>query len=62
MIGRVLTWYDDPRDAERDDKAHYRAMSPQLRIDEMVGLLNSWGKWNERRLERVARFVEVPRS
>jgi hypothetical protein len=57
---RKVTWYEDPSDAERDDRAYYAALTPQQRLDAMVDLLNRWGKWNERRLKRVARFVEVP--
>lgn len=59
---RIVTWFDSPEKAEEALRKHYRSMTPQKRLDEMVELLNRWGGWNERRLERVARFVELPRS
>jgi predicted Fe-S protein YdhL (DUF1289 family) len=59
---RKVTWFDSPEAAEEADRLRYASLTPQERLDEMVALLNRWGKWNERRLERVARFVEVPRS
>ena len=57
-IKRRITWYDDPDAAEDDVREHYRQMTPQQRLDEMVGLLNRVGKWNERRLTRVARLIK----
>ena len=61
-VERKVTWFDSPEEAEEADRLHYANMTPQERLDEMVALLNRWGKWNERRLERVARFVELPPS
>ena len=58
MIERRITWYDDPDVAETDVGEHYRRMTPQQRLDEMVELLNRVGKWNERRLTRVARLIK----
>jgi hypothetical protein len=59
---RRVTWFNGPEEADAADKAHYAAMTPQQRLDEMVELLNRWGGWNERRLERVARFIEISRD
>ena len=58
-IERRITWYENPDAAEADVREHYRRMTPQERLDEMVGLLNRVGKWNERRLTRVARLIEL---
>lgn len=58
-IERVVTIFDSPEDAERDLDAHYAAMHPDERLREMSALLNRWGGWRERRLERTARFVSV---
>jgi hypothetical protein len=58
MIERRIRWYDDPDVAEADIREHYRCMTPQARLDEMVELLNLVGKWNERRLTRVARLIK----
>lgn len=57
---RKVTWYDDPEVAEADIIEHYRKLTPQQRLDEMMELLNKFGGWNERRLERVAQFIEIP--
>lgn len=56
---RIVTVFDDPEEAERDLDRHYAAMTPDERLREMSELLNRWGGWHERRLERVARFVDV---
>lgn len=56
---RTVTIFDDPEQAERELDLHYAAMTPDDRLREMVDLLNRWGGWNERRLERVAHFVDV---
>lgn len=57
-IERKITRFDNPAEAEEAVRLHYASMTPQQRLDEMVAMLNRWGKWNERGLERVARFVD----
>jgi hypothetical protein len=59
-IERKLTWFDSPEEAEEAVRQHYRQMTPKQRMDEMVELLNRWGKWNERRLERIYQVIDVP--
>ena len=61
-MNRTVKWFDDPRDADLEDAEFYAKMTCQERLDAMVELLNTWGKWNERRLERVAHFVELPQG
>jgi len=58
VIERRITWYDDSDVARADVQEHYRNMTPQARLDEMVDLLNRVGKWSERRLTRVARLIK----
>ena len=58
MIERRITWYENPEDADADLCDHYRKMTSQQRLDEMVELLNRVGKWNERRLTRTARLIK----
>ena len=59
-IERKVTWYDDPDEADAAVREHYENMTPQERLDEMVEMLNRWGKWNERRIVRVAQIIEIP--
>ena len=61
-IERKITYFDSLEEAERAVDEHYAAMTPQQRLDEMIEMLNRWGHWHERRLERVARFVEISGS
>lgn len=61
-VVRKVTWFDSPEAAEREVDAYYASLTPQERLDEMVRLLNEVGHWNERRLERVVEFIEVPRG
>jgi hypothetical protein len=61
-IARTITWFDSPADADAADRTHYAEMTPQERLNEMVELLDRWGNWHERRLDRVARIVDVPRG
>lgn len=61
-IARTFQVFDDPQKADEQISDYYRSLTPQQRLDEMVQLLNRWGQWNERRLERVATIIEVPRS
>lgn len=49
-----------PEDAEEMVWKHYSQMLPQERLDELVLLLNNWGKWHERRLERTAQVLTIP--
>ncbi len=56
---RTVAIFDDPEEAERELDRHYAALTPDERMREMCELLNRWGGWNERRLQRVARFVDV---
>jgi hypothetical protein len=57
-----VQWFSDPPEADEQDRARYAAMTPQQRMDEMCGLLNRWGKWIERRLEKVVEILELDES
>jgi len=56
-----VTWFDTPEEADRLTTAHYAEMTPQERLDEMVKFLNEFGNWNERRLVRTARLLDIPK-
>ena len=58
---REATWFKGPEDAEQAMRDRERTLSQAERMAEYVEFLNSWG-WNERRLTRVAEFIELPRS
>ena len=60
LVERTVTWFETPEDADQADILHYSRMTSQEKLDEMVRLLNEFGKWNEQRLNRIVRFVEVP--
>jgi len=47
QVERKVTWFDSPEEVEEADRRHYANMTPHERMDEMVSLLNRWGKWNE---------------
>lgn len=56
--GWTLTWFDDPSEADRLDRAELDAMTPQQRLDLLIDMLRRWGKTDERRFERVLTFTE----
>jgi hypothetical protein len=62
MSLRQVRIFEDPAEAEAEVDAYYESLTPQQRLDEMVRLCNEWGKWNERRLERVATVIDLTRS
>lgn len=47
-----------PEEADRRDRDWMLSLSPQERLDYMIGLVGRWGNTDERRLERVLVFVE----
>jgi len=57
---RRITFIGTPEEADAADREHYAKMTPQERLDEMIELLNKWGHWNERRLERIVQVLDVP--
>jgi hypothetical protein len=61
-VDKDAVWIGTPEEAEELDRARYAAMTPQERLNAMIELNNRWGKWNERRLERIFEFIEVPRG
>jgi hypothetical protein len=60
--GWTMEWFNDPRDADAQDLARERALTPQQRLDEMLSLMIRWGHVRERAFERVLEIVEVPPS
>jgi hypothetical protein len=60
-IDKSKVWIGSPEEAEDALREHYRNMTPQQRLDEMAALLDRWGGWSERRLERVAQFFTIPK-
>jgi hypothetical protein len=57
---KSIEWFDSPDEASDRLDRYYETLTPQQRLDEMIALLNNWGKWKERRLERVAQFIQLP--
>jgi hypothetical protein len=58
--GWTMEWFSDPREADEQDRARERALTPQQRLDEMLDLLVRWGHVRERAFERVLEIVELP--
>jgi hypothetical protein len=56
--GWTMEWFTDPRQADEQDRAMYRAMTPQDRLDAMLDLMTRWGHVRERAFKRVLEVVE----
>jgi len=57
--GWTMEWFSDPQEADEKDRARLAAMTPQLRLDEMLELMTRWGHVHERPFERVLEIVEL---
>ncbi len=58
---RKVTWFDDPAEAEKELSQYHADQTPNERLAAYADLLNRYGGWSERRLERVATIITVPR-
>jgi len=55
-VWRITT----PEEAEKEDREYYRNLTPNERVEHLLGIIHDWTHESERRLERTCRFVEVP--
>jgi hypothetical protein len=63
-VERVIRVFNSHAEADAADRAYYRSLTPQQRLDILLEML-AWGRTGDatgERLERVYRIVELERG